>query len=88
ASPPPKAVPQGSRFVRTGRAVRRIATHDRTRTTARFTVRHGMYVVGGGRIVARRAWEGRTAARYERMLRAAEAAGNRDLAPEWEERGQ
>ncbi|GHF90243.1 FtsK/SpoIIIE domain-containing protein [Streptomyces sp. NRRL_ISP-5395] len=85
-SPPPKAVPQGSRIVRTGRAVRRIATHDRTRTTARFTVRHGMYVVGGGRIVARRAWEGRTAARYERMLRAAEAAGNLDLATEWEER--
>ncbi|OKI83818.1 cell division protein FtsK [Streptomyces sp. TSRI0395] len=87
-SPPPKAVPQGSRIVRTGRAVRRVATHDRTRSTARFTVRHGMYVVGGGRIVARRAWEGRTAARYERMLRAAEAAGNLELATEWEERGQ
>ncbi|MFW3475543.1 FtsK/SpoIIIE domain-containing protein [Streptomyces microflavus] len=85
-SPPPLAVPQGSRIVRTGRAVRRIATHDRTRATARFTVRHGMYVVGGGRIVARRAWEGRTASRYERMLRAAEAAGNLDLATEWEER--
>ncbi|MFI0936563.1 FtsK/SpoIIIE domain-containing protein [Streptomyces sp. NPDC021019] len=88
ASPQPKAVPQGSRIVRTGRAVRRVATHKRTRSAARFTVRHGMYVVGGGRIVARRAWEGRTAARYERMLRAAEAAGNLDLATEWEERGQ
>ncbi|MEV2262524.1 FtsK/SpoIIIE domain-containing protein [Streptomyces anulatus] len=88
ASPPSPTVPQGSRIVRTGRAVRRIATHDRTRSTARFTVRHGMYVVGGGRIVARRAWEGRTAARYERMLRAAEAAGNLELATEWEERGQ
>ncbi|MFJ1857595.1 ATP-binding protein [Streptomyces anulatus] len=86
--PPPKAVAQGSRIVSTGRAVRRVATHDRTRSAARFTVRHGMYVVGGGRIVARRAWEGRTAARYERMLRAAEAAGNLELATEWEERGQ
>ncbi|MFJ9187562.1 ATP-binding protein [Streptomyces anulatus] len=87
-SPPPKAVPQGSRIVRTGRAVRRIANHDRTLNGFQFTVRHGAYVVGGGRIVARRAWEGRTAARYERMLRAAEAAGNLELATEWEERGQ
>ncbi|MER7700608.1 ATP-binding protein [Streptomyces sp. NPDC096095] len=87
-SPPPKVVPQGSRVVRTARALRTAATHERTRTAGRFTVRHGMYVVGGGRIVARRAWEGRTAARYERMLRAAEAAGNLDLATEWEERGQ
>ncbi|MEU8448587.1 ATP-binding protein [Streptomyces globisporus] len=87
-STPPKVVPQGSRVVRTARALRTAATHERTRATGRFTVRHGMYVVGGGRIVARRAWEGRTAARYERMLRAAEAAGNLDLATEWEERGQ
>ncbi|WP_408054037.1 FtsK/SpoIIIE domain-containing protein [Streptomyces sp. CMC78] len=87
-STPPKTAPQGSRVVRTARALRTAATHERTRTAGRFTVRHGMYVVGGGRIVARRAWEGRTAARYERMLRAAEAAGNLDLATEWEERGQ
>ncbi|WP_257138455.1 FtsK/SpoIIIE domain-containing protein [Streptomyces sp. rh34] len=87
-STPASAVPQGSRVVRTARALRTAATHERTRATGRFTVRHGMYVVGGGRIVARRAWEGRTAARYERMLRAAEAAGNLDLATEWEERGQ
>ncbi|MFC9002718.1 FtsK/SpoIIIE domain-containing protein [Streptomyces microflavus] len=84
--PTTPATQQGSRIVRTGRAMRKVATHDRTRSTARFTVRHGMYVVGGGRIVARRAWEGRTASRYERMLRAAEAAGNLDLATEWEER--
>ncbi|MFF1914516.1 ATP-binding protein [Streptomyces sp. NPDC058239] len=76
-----------SRWVRSGRAIRRAVTHERTRTAGRLTVRHGMYVVGGGRIVARRTWEGRTAARYERMLRAAEAAGNLDLATEWEERG-
>ncbi|MEV6433554.1 FtsK/SpoIIIE domain-containing protein [Streptomyces anulatus] len=86
ASTPPRAVPQVPRVVRTARALRTAATHERTRATGRFTVRHGMYVVGGGRIVARRAWEGRTAARYERMLRAAEAAGNLDLVTEWEER--
>ncbi|MGC4904184.1 cell division protein FtsK [Streptomyces cyaneofuscatus] len=83
--PTTPAVPQGSRIVRTGRAVRRVALHDRTRAATRFTVRHGMYVVGGGRIVARRAWEGRTASRYLRMLRAAEAAGNTELAEQWEE---
>ncbi|MDQ0941723.1 hypothetical protein QFZ67_003428 [Streptomyces sp. V1I1] len=46
------------------------------------------YVLGGTRIVARRTWEGRTASRYERMLRAAEAAGNYEVAAEGEERGQ
>jgi S-DNA-T family DNA segregation ATPase FtsK/SpoIIIE len=49
-------------------------------------VRHGSYVVGGTRIVARRAWDGRTGARYERLLRAAEAVGNYEAAGEWEER--
>ncbi len=83
SAPPVRRV---SRAVRTARALRTAATHERTRTAGRFTVRHGMYVIGGGRIVARRAWEGRTASRYERMLRAAEAAGNLDLATEWEER--
>ncbi|MER0447032.1 ATP-binding protein [Streptomyces sp. Edi4] len=75
-------------WVRSGRAVRAIVTHEHTRTAARLTVRHGMYAVGGARIVAKRTWEGRTATRYERMLRAAEAAGNYEVAAEWEERGQ
>ncbi|WP_094211475.1 FtsK/SpoIIIE domain-containing protein [Streptomyces sp. 2R] len=82
----PPTLRRPSRVVRTARMVRTVATHDRTRSTARFTVRHGMYVVGGGRIVARRAWDGRTASRYLKMLRAAEAAGNTELAEEWEER--
>ncbi|MEV1022268.1 FtsK/SpoIIIE domain-containing protein [Streptomyces sp. NPDC050264] len=75
-------------WVRSGRAVRHVATHDRTKTSGRLAVRHTMYVAGGTKIVAHRAWDGRTAARYERMLRAAEAAGNTELAQEWEERGQ
>jgi S-DNA-T family DNA segregation ATPase FtsK/SpoIIIE len=74
--------------VRSGRAVKTAAKHERTRTAARAFVRHNLYVVGGARIVARRTWDGRTAARYERMLRAAEAAGNYEVAAEWEERGQ
>ncbi|MFH8338975.1 FtsK/SpoIIIE domain-containing protein [Streptomyces sp. AM6-12] len=85
AAEPPASVPL---WVRSGRAVRRIATDERTVNAARTAARHSLYVAGGARIVARRAWDGRTAARYERMLRAAEAAGNHEAAAEWEERGQ
>ncbi|WP_420033715.1 FtsK/SpoIIIE domain-containing protein [Streptomyces sp. cg28] len=83
--PEPRPVPL---WVRSGRAIRRAATHERTRTAGRLSVRHTTYVLGGTRIVARRTWDGRTAARYERLLRAAEAAGNYEVAQEWEERGQ
>lgn len=69
-----------------GRAVRAALTHDRTRLAARLAVRHGSYVVAGGGILARRAWEARTASRYERMMRTAEAAGQHDQALEWETR--
>ncbi|MEU0041262.1 ATP-binding protein, partial [Streptomyces sp. NPDC006333] len=75
-------------WVRSGRAVKNVVTHDHTKTTARAAARHSLYVVGGARIVGRRAWDGRTAARYERYMRTAEAAGNMELAAEWEERGQ
>ncbi|MEU7278877.1 FtsK/SpoIIIE domain-containing protein [Streptomyces sp. NPDC045431] len=71
---------------RTGRAMADAVTHERTRAVGRFAVRHTSYVLGGTRITARRAWDGRTGARYERMLRAAEAAGNYEAAGEWEER--
>ncbi|MET7609845.1 ATP-binding protein [Streptomyces seoulensis] len=82
---PAKPVPL---WVRSRRAIRTAATHDATRTTARTVARHGLYVAGGARIVAKRAWDGRTAARYERYMRTAEAAGNFEVAAEWEERGQ
>ncbi|MFJ2764882.1 ATP-binding protein [Streptomyces prasinus] len=83
--PSPASVPL---WVRSGRAVKRITTDERTTNAVRFTARHTLYVWGGARIVGRRTWDGRTAARYERMLRAAEAAGNYEVAAEWEERGQ
>ncbi|BBC95006.1 cell division protein FtsK [Streptomyces rochei] len=83
--PPTTPVPL---WVRSGRVVRTAVTHENTRTAARAMARHSLYVAGGARIVARRTWDGRTAARYERMLRAAEAAGNHEAAAEWEERGQ
>ncbi|WP_328480280.1 FtsK/SpoIIIE domain-containing protein [Streptomyces sp. NBC_00377] len=75
-------------WVRSGRAVKHAVTHENTKTAARAFARHSLYVVGGARIVGRRAWDGRTAARYERYMRTAEAAGNMELAAEWEERGQ
>ncbi|MEU6611205.1 ATP-binding protein [Streptomyces shenzhenensis] len=86
--PNPPPAPLVPLWVRSGRAIKTAVTHETTRTGARVVARHTMYVMGGARIVARRTWDGRTAARYERMLRAAEAAGNHDAAAEWEERGQ
>ncbi|MGD3106276.1 FtsK/SpoIIIE domain-containing protein [Streptomyces sp. YGL11-2] len=82
---PPAPVPL---WVRSGRAVRSAVTDERTVTAARAVARHSLYVAGGAGIVARRTWDGRTGARYERMLRAAEAAGNYEVAEEWEERLQ
>ncbi|MFF7949272.1 P-loop NTPase family protein [Streptomyces griseorubiginosus] len=82
---PAKPVPL---WVRSGRAVRTAVTHQTTKAAGRAVVRHGLYTVNGGRIVARRTWDGRTGSRYERYMRAAEAAGNMELAAEWEERLQ
>ncbi|WP_326842900.1 FtsK/SpoIIIE domain-containing protein [Streptomyces sp. NBC_01558] len=82
---PAKPIPL---WLRSGRAVRTAVTHDVTKTTARAMARHTLFVAGGAKIAAKRTWDGRTASRYERMFRAAEAAGNHELAAEWEERGQ
>ncbi|MFD8390434.1 FtsK/SpoIIIE domain-containing protein [Streptomyces sp. NPDC059680] len=87
-SPAEPAAPVLPLWVRSGRAIKSFVTHETTRTTARAFARHTLYVAGGARIAARRTWDGRTAARYERMIRAAEAAGNHEAAAEWEERGQ
>jgi DNA segregation ATPase FtsK/SpoIIIE, S-DNA-T family len=90
--PDPAPAPPVPLWVRSGRAVRTAVTHETTRATARAVARavarHGLYTFNGGRIVARRTWDGRTGARYERMIRAAEAAGNLEAAEEWEERLQ
>ncbi|SED10582.1 DNA segregation ATPase FtsK/SpoIIIE, S-DNA-T family [Streptomyces sp. 2231.1] len=86
--PEPPAAPPVPLWVRSGRAIKTAVTHDNTRTAARAVARHSLYVAGGARIVGRRAWDGRTAARYERYMRTAEAAGNFEAAAEWEERGQ
>ncbi|MEU7399723.1 ATP-binding protein [Streptomyces sp. NPDC044948] len=59
---------------------------ERVRTAGRLAVRHSSYMIGGTKIAARRIWDGRTASRYERMIRAAEAAGLMDEVKEWEQR--
>ncbi|MBW8701871.1 hypothetical protein MBT84_19885 [Streptomyces sp. MBT84] len=69
-------------------AARAALTDERTQLAYRFAVRHTSYVAGGTRVAARRAWDGRTTARYERMIRAAEAAGLMDEIKEWEQRAQ
>ncbi|MFF0694562.1 FtsK/SpoIIIE domain-containing protein [Streptomyces tendae] len=84
-APPARPVPL---WVRSGRAIKSGIRHETTRATVRAAARHGLYTFNGGRIVARRAWDGRTGSRYERMIRAAEAAGNLEAAEEWEERLQ
>ncbi|MFI2202681.1 FtsK/SpoIIIE domain-containing protein [Streptomyces sp. NPDC020192] len=60
---------------------------DRVRTAGRLAVRHASYTAGGVRVVGRRMWDGRTASRYERMIRAAESAGLLEEVKEWEARG-
>ncbi|SOE69542.1 DNA segregation ATPase FtsK/SpoIIIE, S-DNA-T family [Streptomyces sp. OV198] len=84
-APPAAPVPL---WVRSGRTVKTVVTHETTKTTVRAVARHGLYTFNGGRIVARRTWDGKTGARYERMIRTAEAAGNLEAAEEWEERLQ
>ncbi|MGW2781059.1 zonular occludens toxin domain-containing protein [Streptomyces populi] len=66
--------------------LRRVVVETRKNPAYRFTVRHGAYVVGGTRILTRRAWDSRTTARHERFMRAAEAAGQEDVARDWEQR--
>jgi S-DNA-T family DNA segregation ATPase FtsK/SpoIIIE len=66
--------------------LRRVIVEARTNAGYRAVVRHGSYVVGGTRILTRRAWDSRTTARHERMMRAAEAAGQEDVARDWEQR--
>jgi S-DNA-T family DNA segregation ATPase FtsK/SpoIIIE len=86
--PPSTAVvdkPQARRRVRID-SLRRVVVEAREHGTYRGVVRHGSYVVGGTRILTRRAWDSRTTARHERMMRAAEAAGQEDVARDWEQR--
>lgn len=68
--------------------LRRVVVEVRTNTGYRAVVRHGAYTWGGTRILTRRAWDSRTTARHDRMMRIAEASGNEELVREWEQRAQ
>ncbi|MBZ9638017.1 zonular occludens toxin domain-containing protein [Streptomyces sp. PSKA30] len=90
-APEPKTEPAPQQAKRPRRRVRidslrRVVVETRQNPAYRFTVRHGAYVVGGTRILTRRAWDSRTTARHERFMRAAEAAGQEDVARDWEQR--
>jgi S-DNA-T family DNA segregation ATPase FtsK/SpoIIIE len=74
------------RTVRVVHGVRQVVTHDRTRSSLRLLARHGSYTAAGAGILAKRAWDSRSTARYERMMRAAETAGDHETAKEWEQR--
>ncbi|MCZ4516831.1 cell division protein FtsK, partial [Streptomyces sp. ActVer] len=67
-------------------ALRRAVVEAREHDAYRLLVRHGAYVVGGARVLTRRAWEARTTAMHSRMIRQAEAAGNEELIRQWEQR--
>jgi DNA segregation ATPase FtsK/SpoIIIE, S-DNA-T family len=68
-----------------GRAV----TGPRARAMLRWLLRNSvLYMLTGGWVLARRGWEARTNARYERQMRAAEAAGEYDKLTDWEARAE
>jgi DNA segregation ATPase FtsK/SpoIIIE, S-DNA-T family len=56
--------------------VQLVVRHEHTRAAGR----HAGYVGAGAAIAFRRAWDGRTTARYDRFLRAAEEMGNHEAA--------
>ncbi|MCX4908048.1 cell division protein FtsK [Streptomyces sp. NBC_00878] len=73
------------RRIRLG-GLRRAVVEAREHDAYRLLVRHGAYVLGGTRVLTRRGWDSRTTARHERMMRAAEIAGNEELVRQWEQR--
>ncbi|SBT91395.1 DNA segregation ATPase FtsK/SpoIIIE, S-DNA-T family [Streptomyces sp. DI166] len=85
---PEQAEPEARRPRRRVRidSLRRVFVDTRQHPTWRFTVRHGSYVWGGTRILARRTWEARTTALHARMIRIAEASGNEEMVTKWEQR--
>lgn len=62
---------------------RRVAGHERTRAAFRHTI---YYPLAGLRVVTGRWRDAYGTGRYERMMRAAEAAGDHDKLLEWESR--
>lgn len=70
--------------LRVVQVVRVVVQHEHTKTAGR----HLAYIPIGASVVAKRLWDSRTTARYERFIRAAEATGNHEAALEWDDRMQ
>ena len=62
--------------------VRVVARHEHAKAAGR----HLSYIPLGAAVVAKRLWDSRTTARYQRWLRIAETSGNHEAALEWEKR--
>lgn len=67
-------------------AVRVVATHPTTITGGKALVRNAWWPIAGAVVVTKRWRDAHGASRYERMLRAAEIAGDREALLEWEAR--
>ncbi|MET9099608.1 FtsK/SpoIIIE domain-containing protein [Streptomyces antibioticus] len=80
---PTRAERRRARYLRVTKAA---LADERVRAVGRIAVRHASYTVGGTKVAARRVWDARSSSRYERMIRAAEAAGLMDEVKEWEQR--
>jgi DNA segregation ATPase FtsK/SpoIIIE, S-DNA-T family len=74
------AAPRRSARVR----IRTVIVHPHSKAVAR----HGAYVLLGGKVAVRRGWDSRSTARHERLMRAAEAAGDHAAAQTWEQRAE
>ena len=71
------------------RGAGRVVPGPRTRAVLRWLVRNSvLYLLTGAWVLARRGWEARTNARYERQMRAAEAAGDQEKLSDWETRAE
>jgi hypothetical protein len=89
--PPAEAEVSGRRRIVLGAVsvVADAATHERTVGAVRWLVRNVVvYPVMGVWVLVRRWWEARTNARYERLMRAAEAAGDYERLTDWEQRAE
>lgn len=65
---------------------RTVATHPRTKAVAKGTVRQVWFPLAGAGVVWARWRDTHGASRYERMMRQAETAGDREALLEWESR--
>ena len=62
--------------------VRVVARHEHTRRVGR----HAYYIPLGAIVVAKKLWESRTTAKYDRFIRVAEMSGDHQAALDWEAR--